>query len=273
MEISSRTRSVIWWLLGNLGWDAAKGWIPLWGSALVATVVGIVAWILGELENVPRMYIFGGVIVIATFAALLTGFLLTWIPKFRLLQRVKATRQGPKVIYSELEPYGIKHWTFEEVDALPDEEAVELKTKKPRIYEAYQRELSDRMGPPGRIGQPWPERRDELAGELEKLIQAVFKRRNEWETASLSGDTSLADQKRGETNDAAMKMYEWLDGRMGSDVTGFVRRPKANEPYSRKRLEKLPDGNWLNETHYVIERAESVAADIRAGLRRPILEK
>ena len=86
--------------------------------------------------------------------------LIYWSGRNRPGEAVSERESPPQtrtVILREVEKYGIKEWTFEEVDGLSEGELPALIEEKPAVYQAYLRELSDRMGPPGRIGQPWPD--------------------------------------------------------------------------------------------------------------------
>ena len=115
--------------------------------------------------------------------------------------------------------------------------------------------------------------RSRVADDFEASAQTLYKRVNEWETASLSSSRQLADQKRLE----AGAVMEEIDKKLQQDISGaragYFRRSKPNEPFSRPRIGTLPDGNWINEMWHRVDRLEEIIQEQRpansVGSRRP----
>ncbi len=59
--------------------------------------------------------------------------------------------QEKKVMFTDPD----KQWYYEDLDAMSDDEQRRLMGERPDVWQAFLRETSDRMGPPGRPGEPW----------------------------------------------------------------------------------------------------------------------
>lgn len=108
-------------------------------------------------------------------------------------------------------------------------------------------------------------RRDDLCRTLEADAQELHKRVNEWEAASLANDRRTAEKKRDEATFVKTRIDARLFLEVSEPVAGYFRRSKPHEPYSRKRLENLPDGNHINEMAWRVVRLEEIVRDIKSG--------
>jgi hypothetical protein len=119
----------------------------------------------------------------------------------------------------------------------------------------------------------WEKLRDEIETErryksqagtdLEALAQRLYKRVTEWWTASLAGDRLAADQKRDEAETVMKETNDRLRT-ISEAEAGYFRRPKAYEPF-RPSMERLPDGNWINEMWHRVNRLEEIIVRNRLG--------
>jgi hypothetical protein len=105
--------------------------------------------------------------------------------------------------------------------------------------------------------------KSQAGADLEALAQRLYKRVTEWWVASMAGDRPTAEQKRGEAETVMNEINDRL--RVISEAeAGYFRRPKAYEPY-RPTMERLPDGNWINEMWHRVNRLEEIILRIRSA--------
>lgn len=74
-----------------------------------------------------------------------------------------------------------QEWILENIVDASDEAKRRLMRERPDVWEAYLREISNRMGPPGEIGQPWP---DPPIVKSESFVDQVKRQSATWRAQS-----------------------------------------------------------------------------------------
>jgi hypothetical protein len=114
-------------------------------SGVVAAVLAVSASTASTLAGLRWYLILGLIVAAGGLTAILLGGIKWWASK----------RTPPDTIIFR-DPNG-RVWTYEYVDSLSEGEQRRLLDEREDVWKAYLREVSNRMGPPGRIGQPWPD--------------------------------------------------------------------------------------------------------------------
>jgi hypothetical protein len=103
-----------------------------------------------------------------------------------------------------------------------------------------------------------------LGNDLELLAQRLYKRTVEWWAAALAGDRATAEEKRAAAETVMTEINEKLRTEVSEADAGYFRRPRAYEPF-RPNMALLPDGNWINEMWYRVNRLDEIIERIRYG--------
>jgi hypothetical protein len=106
-----------------------------------------------------------------------------------------------------------------------------------------------------------------VCDDLEALGQRLYKRTVEWWVASLEQDRPKAEGKKAEAEAVMHEINVKLTAEVNAADAGYFRRPRAYEPF-RPNMALLPDGNWINEMWYRVNRLEEIIERVRYGTSR-----
>lgn len=85
----------------------------------------------------------------------------------------------PETIYKVVMPDGtIRRFAYDEIADLPLEQQQKLFDAHPDLKQWWDRETSDRMGPPGRPGAPWPEDLDDSSWTYQEMSGRAWRYRD-----------------------------------------------------------------------------------------------
>jgi hypothetical protein len=124
------------WALRTLGTVAVVG--------LIYSGISIVVDLRQRLPSLPAVPPFPGRWWWSMIAVPLLGLAFGYM--------YRRGRLGRLVVFTD--PDG-RRWRYGEIARLSEAEMRRLMERRPDVWDAYGRAISDAMGPPGRIGKPW----------------------------------------------------------------------------------------------------------------------